>query len=142
MAKKRSLIGGALIALVILVVLLLAYTPPEGGQQASGEVRLAAADNGHTIELTTGQIVIITLEANPTTGYTWEVAEAPGGQVMRQAGEIEFESDSDAIGAGGVQTVRFEVLNAGRTSLKLVYHRPWETDVEPLDTFSIQVVAS
>ena len=142
MAKKRSLIGGALIALVILVVLLLAYTPPEGGQQASGEVRLAAADNGHTIELTTGQIVIITLEANPTTGYTWEVAEAPGGQVMRQAGEIEFESDSDAIGAGGVQIFRFEVLNAGQTNLTPIYHRPWEKDVEPLDTFTLQVIAS
>jgi inhibitor of cysteine peptidase len=96
---------------------------------------------GRTIELTTGQVVIITLEANPTTGYTWEVVEAPSGQIMRQVGEIEFESESDAIGAGGVQIIKFEVVNAGQTSLTLAYHRPWETDVEPLNTFSINVIA-
>ena len=141
MGKKMYLIGGALIAVLILVGLLLAYTPREGGNQASGEVQLAAADSGRTIELTTGQVVTITLEANPTTGYTWEVVEAPSGQVMRQVGEIEFESESDAIGAGGVQIIRFEVVNAGQTSLTLVYHRPWETDVEPLDAFSIKVIA-
>ena len=141
MGKKMYLIGGALIAVLILVGLLLAYTPREGGNQASGEVQLAAAGSGRTIELTTGQVVTITLEANPTTGYTWDVVEAPSGQILRQVGEIEFESESDAIGAGGVQIIRFEVVNAGQTSLTLVYHRPWETDVEPLDTFSLHVVA-
>jgi inhibitor of cysteine peptidase len=141
MEKKLYLIGGALIAVLIIVGLLLAYTPREGSNQASGEVQLAAADNGSTVKLTTGQVVIITLEANPTTGYTWVVVEAPSGQIMRQVGKIEFESESDAIGAGGVQIIKFEVVNAGQTSLTLAYHRPWETDVEPLNTFSINVIA-
>lgn len=112
-------------------------------EPAPEEVKLTAADNGSEVELVKGQALTITLQSNPTTGYMWEVVEPPDEQVMRQVGEIEFEpeSDEDVIGAGGVQIIRFEIVNAGRTSLKLVYHRSWETDVEPLETFSIQVVA-
>ena len=139
MEKKMYFIGGALIAILIIVVLLLAYTPSE--TPTDNGMNLSEADNGRTIKLTTGQVVTITLDANPTTGYTWEVVEAPSGQVMHQVGKIEFESESEAIGAGGVQIITFEVVNAGQTSLSLVYHRPWETDVEPLKTFAIHVVA-
>ena len=135
MEKKTYIVGGALIALLILVVVFVAYSP--------SKVQLTAADNGSTVELKSGQgqVVSITLDANPTTGYTWEVVDAPDEQIMRQVGEIEFKPECDAIGAGGVQIIRFEIVNAGRTSLKLVYHRPWETDVEPRETFFIHVVA-
>jgi inhibitor of cysteine peptidase len=105
----------------------------------SNEVKLGVSDNGSQIKLNKGQMLVITLEANPTTGYTWEVAES-NTSIMRQVGAIEFQSESSAPGAGGVQTLHFEAVNAGQTPLKLVYHRPWEKDVEPLKTFSLQVV--
>ena len=106
---------------------------------ASNEVKLDAGDAGSQVELNAGQTLVVSLEGNPTTGYTWEAAELDE-QVLRQVGEAEFKPDSDAIGAGGVQTLRFETVNSGQTTLKLVYHRPWEEDVEPLETFSVQVV--
>ncbi len=136
MQKRAFIVGGVLIALLIIVVVFMVRAPQE--------VQFTAADNGSTVKLNTGQIMSITLDANPTTGYTWEVAEPPSGQIMRQIGEIDFipsQHDPEIVGAGGVQIVRFEVINAGQTSLKLIYHRPWETDVEPRDTFSIYVVA-
>jgi inhibitor of cysteine peptidase len=102
------------------------------------EVKVGANDNGSQIKLNKGQMLVITLEGNPTTGYTWEVAEL-NADVMRQVGETEFQPESSPLGAGGVQTLRFETLNVGQTPLKLVYHRPWEKDVEPLKAFSIQV---
>ena len=133
--KKAYIIGGVLLALLLIVAVLMVYGP------GPREVQLIAADNGSEIELKKGQALVITLEANPTTGYTWEVVEPRDEQVLRQVGEIEFKQESDLIGAGGVQIIRFEVVNAGRAALKLIYHRPWETDVEPLKTFAIQVVA-
>lgn len=133
MRKGVYIVSGVLLALLLIVVVLMTYGPRE--------VHLTAADNGGTIELKEGQVVSITLEANPTTGYTWEVVEPLDEQVVRQVGEIEFKPESEAIGAGGVQIIRFEIVNAGQTALKLVYHRPWETDVEPLETFSIHVIA-
>jgi len=135
MGKKAYIIGGVLLALLLIVAVLMVYGP------VPHEVQLTAADNGSEIELKKGQALAINLEANPTTGYTWDVVEPHDGQVMQQVGEIEFKPESDLIGAGGVQIIRFEIVNAGRAALKLVYHRPWETDVEPLKTFAIQVLA-
>jgi len=106
---------------------------------STNEVKLDAGDDGSQVELKAGQTLVVSLEGNPTTGYTWEVAELDE-QVLRQAGETEFKPESDAIGAGGVQTLRFETVNSGQTTLNLVYRRPWEEDVEPAKTFSVQVV--
>lgn len=106
---------------------------------ASNDVKLDAGENGSQVELNAGQTLIVSLEGNPTTGYTWEAAELDE-QVLQQVGETEFKPDSDAIGAGGVQTLRFETMNSGQTTLKLVYHRPWEEDLEPAEIFSVQVV--
>ncbi|MFC2055485.1 protease inhibitor I42 family protein [Chloroflexota bacterium] len=106
---------------------------------STNEVKLEADDDGSQVELKAGQTLIVSLEGNPTTGYMWE-AEDLDEQVLRQAGETEFKPESDAIGAGGVQTLRFETVKTGQTTLKLVYHRSWEADVEPAETFSVQVV--
>lgn len=114
------------------LVLLVACSP-------SKEFKLDADDKGCQIELKKGQILVIILEANPTTGYTWEIAELKE-HVLQQVGEAGFEPESEAIGAQGIQTFRFEAVNVGKTALKLVYRRPWEEDVEPLETFSIKVV--
>jgi inhibitor of cysteine peptidase len=130
--KKVYIVGGVLLVLLLIVVILIAVGPRE--------VQLTDADNDKTIELKNRQVLSITLAANPTTGYTWEVVEGDE-RVVLQLGEIEFKPESEAIGAGGVQIIRLEVMNAGQTTLKLVYHRPWETGVEPLKTFSIQVIA-
>jgi inhibitor of cysteine peptidase len=102
-------------------------------------VKLDAGDNGSQVELKSDQTLVISLEGNPTTGYTWEVAELDEG-VLKQVGETEFEAESDAVGSGGVQTLRFETVNSGQTDLELVYHRSWEEDEQPADTFSVQVV--
>jgi inhibitor of cysteine peptidase len=106
---------------------------------STNEVKLDAGDDGSQVELNAGQTLVVSLEGNPTTGYTWEAAELDE-QVLRQVGEAEFNPESDAIGAGGVQTLRFETVNSGQTTINLVYHRSWEEDVEPAETFSVQVV--
>lgn len=129
---KGSVVCRGIMA-VLLAVLVLA-----AGCGTAKEVKLGASDNGRQIELKKGQSLVVALEGNPSTGYTWEVVEI-GEQVLRQKGEPEFKSESDLIGAGGVQALRFEAVGAGQTDLKLVYHRPWEEGVEPLETFSVQV---
>jgi inhibitor of cysteine peptidase len=109
----------------------------------SEKVPLAAEDGGGRIEVNVGQVLVLTLESNPTTGFSWEVVEAED-SVLRQRGEAEFkaasELDPPLVGAGGVEVFRFEAVEAGETRLELVYHRPWEEGVEPLETYSVQVV--
>jgi inhibitor of cysteine peptidase len=105
---------------------------------AAGEVELDMTDNGSQVELEVGQVLVISLEGNPTTGYTWEIGGIEE-SVLRQVGEVVFEAESDLVGAGGVQTLRFEAVGVGQASLDLVYHRPWEEGVAPLETFSVQI---
>ena len=125
---------------IALLTLLLALTVAAGCSPQQQEVKASIGDDGREKQLKKGQTLVVTLEANPTTGYSWEVAEPLDEQVLRQAGEPEFKSESDALGAGGVQILRFEAMNAGKITLKLAYRRPWEEDVEPLETYSTQVV--
>jgi inhibitor of cysteine peptidase len=46
-------------------------------------------------------------------------------------------SNPNLVGSGGSLTLTFRVLKTGPAALTLVYHRPWETNVAPLQTFSI-----
>jgi len=103
------------------------------------EVRLGAEDNGRQIELERRQILIVSLDSNPSTGYTWEIAEIDE-LVLCQVGKVQFELGSRMPGAPGQQVFRFEAMGAGQTSLRLIYHRLWETGVEPARTFYIQVI--
>jgi inhibitor of cysteine peptidase len=104
------------------------------------ESTLTEAGNGRAETVKVGENLVIELLANPSTGFTWEVAEVDT-NVLQQVGETEFKSSSltPLPGAGGTQTLRFQAVAPGRTELKLIYHRPFEKDTPPARTFAIQV---
>lgn len=109
-------------------------TPPEA-------VKLTDGDDGKAVELRVGQVLEITLEANPTTGFGWEVLEVEGA-VVEQQGEKAYkprETDGRRVGVGGWETFTFKAVKAGAAELKLVYRRSWEKDVEPAKTFAVKV---
>jgi inhibitor of cysteine peptidase len=101
------------------------------------EVMVDMEDNGRQINLYSGQTLVVSLEAQPSTGYTWEVVELDE-LILRQEGDPEFQP-SGGIGAPGMQIFRFETVSAGKTDLRMIYHQPWVAGVEPLETFSIHV---
>jgi predicted secreted protein len=111
----------------------------------SESVEVNEENDGGQVELESGQILVVTLESNPSTGYRWEVAASGGSTecILEQLGEAEFissdTSDPPLVGAGGWEVFRFKPVNTGQMILKLIYHRSWE-DVEPLKTFSIEVI--
>jgi inhibitor of cysteine peptidase len=127
-------------SLVTLLILLVALTVAAGCRSQQQEVKASVDDAGREVQLNKGQTLAVTLEGNPSTGYSWEVAEPLDEKVLRQVGEPEFKAESEALGAGGVQILRFEAVNTGQIALNLVYHRPWEKGVEPLETYSLQVI--
>jgi len=109
------------------------------------EVNVDEGDDSSQVELEQGQILVVTLESNPTTGYRWEVVETQE-SILEQMGEAEFKpsqtGEPPLVGAGGWEIFRFKGISAGQMTLKLGYHRPWEEGVEPIKTFSIQVVVN
>jgi predicted secreted protein len=100
---------------------------------------LTAADAGSTVNMNVGATLEISLQGNPTTGYTWELA--PDGQeLLVQDGEAQFKAESTLLGSGGLVTLRFKALRQGTADLKLIYHRTFEPNVPPLRTFAVKVV--
>lgn len=122
------------IPLSLLAALLFA------GCSSTDDVLLDETDNGGQVTLEAGQTLAISLPSNPSTGYSWEV-ESIDAAVLSQTGDPEFESEAegDVVGAGGTETFRFEAVASGTVQLTLIYHRPFEEGVDPVDTFSITV---
>ena len=103
--------------------------------------QITASDNGKQISIEPGDVITITLESNPTTGYSWQVLEIDNA-ILVQDGAPEYKQDSGSaglVGAGGTETFRFKAAEPGQTSLKLGYMRPWES-VPPIENFSVTVV--
>ena len=101
-------------------------------------VSLSEGDSGSTVELRAGDTMEVVLDGNPTTGFEWETTDVDA-SVLNQLGDPGFEPDTNLMGSGGKFTFRFEAVASGQTLLKLVYHRPWETDVPPEKTFEVTV---
>jgi len=120
-------------AFAILVVLVVSCSPAK-------PVSLTAADNGSQVKVNSGDQIVITLDGNPSTGFSWE-AKNLDPTMFEQVGEPTFVSSNPGmVGAGGSLTLTFKALKAGTVPLTLIYHRPWETGVEPINTFSVNVI--
>ena len=115
--------------------------PDDGGpwihpEPPPADLQLAASDHGDTIELSRpGALVEISLEANPSTGYTWFVADVDSTTLL-QVGEVFEASPDSPAGAPGTQRLYFEAQAPGHTTLRLVYARIWES-VPAADTFEV-----
>jgi inhibitor of cysteine peptidase len=123
--------------------LLLLLTSLVSGCNASNEIELGIDDSGSQVEVKKGQILVITLESNPTTGYRWEVLKI-NEAMLEQLGEPEFiSSDSEGlVGVGGVEVLRLKAVGVGTTYLELGYLRFWEEDVAPLMLYNLSIVIS
>lgn len=105
----------------------------------SADVLLDASFNGEELSILRGQVVVLTLASNPSTGFTWSVEEVDP-SILRQRGLPEFQpGNSGQVGAEGVQIFRFDAIASGTTDLKLIYSQPFEEGVEPADRFEMRI---
>jgi len=119
--------------------LLLAVLGGACSSAAAGLVELGPEDNGSSVILPAGDNLSITLEGNLTTGYSWEADPLPDPAVLELVEEPSYESSSKALGAGGKFTFTYRAAGEGQTNLRLIYHRPFEPDVPPLEVYELTV---
>ncbi len=103
---------------------------------AGASLTLNDSHHGGTASIRVGEIVEIVLKSNPTTGYRWQVESVDRG-ILEQEGEPDFIPDRMARGAGGRSFFRFKAVAAGKTMLRLIYHRSFEKDQPPINVFEI-----
>lgn len=80
---------------------------------------------GSDIVAGVGEPFVVELEANPTTGYEWQL------QVDANKVEIvnrKYQPSGSGIGAGGSEHITLRPISTGDTSIRALYKRKWETD--------------
>ena len=111
---------GQLIGVAAILSLSACAQNSPGVTAAQNAVAVNQALSVQTMQLPVGQTLTVRLASNPSTGYSWVLAENAGDALDR------------VVGAGGVDVWQFEAVNAGQHTLRLEYRRPWEKDVAPL----------
>ncbi|MGE5210922.1 MAG: protease inhibitor I42 family protein [Acidobacteriota bacterium] len=110
------------IALVAVAALLAAC-----GDDGGTTVELDAGDSLSEVSRDAGDQLDVSLEANPTTGYSWELGPLPEGLQLVSS---EFEEPGGSlVGAPGMQRFVFEAVGAGSGILRFEYVRVFEDPV-------------
>jgi inhibitor of cysteine peptidase len=125
--------------ILLLVLLLVALLVSAYIGRNSAVIQINQDDAGKTIQLTTGDKLEVYLEGNPSTGYVWETLS--GQELLQQSSDMEFAAASQQlVGSSGEMRFEFEAIAAGETTLQMVYLRPFERDVDPLLTYSVNII--
>jgi inhibitor of cysteine peptidase len=104
---------------------------------ATSQVTLTAAHAEKTASVAPDKILTVKLLSKPATGYVWEVEQVDT-SVLKPLDEAHEFAD-ERSGSAATHVHRFSPAGRGLTRLKLVYHRPWEKDVPPVQTYSVDV---
>ncbi len=94
-------------------------------------------DEGKIVHAPPETTIVVRLDAQLGTGYGWQVAEL--GDTLIQIGDPEVEDSDGRAGRSERQVFRFRVRGEGRSTLRMVYVRPWEKDADPAKTFSVVI---
>jgi inhibitor of cysteine peptidase len=125
-----------------IIALLLLLTLGTGvACGAVHEINLSVKDNNGSIKAKKGDVLVITLEANASTGYTWDVASNKK-SITKYKGKKYIEpakTNPPKVGAPGKEVLRFKAIRKGISKIKLIYHQPWDNKAKPAKTFSIEV---
>jgi inhibitor of cysteine peptidase len=120
--------GAATLALAALTAaLLVGCGGGEPAEQSSPRtIAVTPTAPATTVEAAVGDTVVVSLDANPTTGYEWEFTA--GETFTIDKSEYVPDPNPDQLsGKGGTQIITLTVTKAGASDLTGVYVRPWET---------------
>ncbi|MDQ5986973.1 MAG: hypothetical protein CSYNP_02709 [Syntrophus sp. SKADARSKE-3] len=85
------------------------------------------------INVVSGSSITITVEANPTTGYGWQLADPLQEKIIVLSGHrYKAPKANRRVGVGGWDMWLFKTVGAGKTIVTLEYVRSWEKGVAPV----------
>jgi inhibitor of cysteine peptidase len=131
MRRDRSFTALALLALGAVALTVPACSGDDSNPTVYHE--------GDSISVKSGDEFVVALEANPSTGYSWDAGDNPNVEFVSSK---QVSGDSDLAGAGGTQELTFKATRKGSSTLELAYARPFEGGVPPVETAEFPVKVS
>ena len=89
----------------------------------------AYSDPSETIGISANKefVILIALESNPTTGYSWQASyDETILELVEESYELGEYAKQGLVGAGGTELFRFRVMKSGQAEITMVYKRSWE----------------
>ncbi|MFC1712573.1 protease inhibitor I42 family protein [Candidatus Poribacteria bacterium] len=101
------------------------------------EIHLKPVQEETFYRVQVGKTFIISVGANPSTGYEWLLEFD---SEMLELVSREFISDSRLIGAPGSETIEFMGLEEGQAEVIMIYKRPWEAETLSEQVVSVEIL--
>lgn len=102
------------------------------------DIALDTTSDGGTVAARVGDVAVLRLHENPTTGYRWEFDAQDGVDIATDA----FVPASKAIGSGGERVITFELRRIGAFHVRATLRRSWEQGVAPRGRFGVTLRVS
>jgi len=142
---RSSFLSKCILPGILLAIAVILLINPSNAQPSANEIVVTSAQNGTALIVAEGQRLIVQLEVQPGTGYTWELQHLPS--VLQQAGDAVLTqvpslapagADSN-IGKPMLKVFTFQPVQSGKDVLTLAYRRSWAANAAPIQTFTLQV---
>ena len=148
--------------LVLLIALVLQFTSANGffswwntsskklAQAKDKAVNLSDSVRSFQMEnfglhIPVGTTYHFKVPENPTTGYTWNIKDEVKEDfekyftVTKTFIRSSDEACENCTGAGGMAVFEITAVNPGTANFQIEEKRPWENDIEPMDSRNIQI---
>lgn len=126
------------IMIVMLAAGLAAFFSACSATDSKNRGSFTETDSGKTFVTSPGAMFDIDLKGNYTTGYSWNIVDCDK-NIVQPTGSQYTPNKPQLVGSGGVQHYTFRIVGKGQTALKITYHRVWEKNVAPAQTFALQI---
>ena len=134
-------------ALAVAALLAAASLAACGGGSDSGSTATPktieitpVAQTGTTTDAAVGDTIVVSLEANPTTGYSWEFSAGDTFEIVSSK-YVPDPNPSNMAGTGGTQLVTLKVTKTGSSDLTGSYRQQWNSpspDAQPDFSMTVQ----
>ena len=95
------------------------------------------------IEVAAGELLMVTLCSNPTTGFQWSATANISDTAVLEQVSHEFippkSGKSPQVGASGQEVWVFRALEEGTSTVYMEYSRPWQGGEQAVWTFELTV---
>jgi inhibitor of cysteine peptidase len=98
-----------------------------------------STSNGKIVTIPVGSRVLIRLNENPTTGYSWNATASKGLAIIT---DIYTAPDTTLMGAPGYHEWILSPQTVDTYTFKAVSHRPWEEVTATDETFSMVLLVT
>lgn len=89
-------------------------------------------DIANKIKTAVGKEFVITLDANATTGYEWQLAAPTDNNLISLVCSEYVPYKTGLVGSGGKSIWIFKALKAGKAQVSFKYIRVWEKNTPPV----------